>query len=360
MNLSWFEVVEEPIRKEALLDLALTNKEGLVEDIEVGGNLGCSDHAKTEFRIMGSMCKATSRIEALDFRSGNFDLFKKMLGDIPWVRALEGRGAQESWTTFKYHFLQAKYWCIPKSKKSGKGSRRPVWLSRELLKKLKWKKDVYTEWKKGLTTWDDCKNAVRVCRDEMRKAMVTEDAEKAELLNAIFASVFTAQATPQESQTWEVTEKVWTKEDVPSVEEDQVRDQLSKLDIRKSMGPDGMRVRVLRELAEVIAGPLSIIFERSWRTGEVPEDWRKANVTPVFKKGKKDNLGNYRPFKQTVNLDDPAGPVRVWKDAMASGLGEKRSEDTVLVCFVLVKVSRCYSERETGTSVRREDNRLEL
>jgi len=44
----------------------------------------------------------------------------------------------------------------------------------------------------------------------------------------------------------------------------------------------------------VIAEPLSIIFERSWRTGEVPEEWRKASVTPVFKKGKKEDPGNYR------------------------------------------------------------------
>jgi len=40
-------------------------------------------------------------------------------------------------------------------------------------------------------------------------------------------------------------------------------------------------------------------FERSWRTGEVPEDWRKANVTPVFKKSKKEDPGNYRPVSLT-------------------------------------------------------------
>jgi len=51
------------------------------------------------------------------------------------------------------------------------------------------------------------------------------------------------------------------------------------------MGPDRMHPRVLREVADVIAEPLFTIFERSCRTGEVPEDWRKVNVTPVFKKG---------------------------------------------------------------------------
>jgi len=59
------------------------------------------------------------------------------------------------------------------------------------------------------------------------------------------------------------------------------------------MGPDGMQPRVLRELGDVITELLSIIFERSWWTGEVPEDWRKANVTPIIKTGKKEDPGNY-------------------------------------------------------------------
>lgn len=43
-------------------------------------------------------------------------------------------------------------------------------MSKELLKKLKWKKEVYGMWKKGLATWEEYKNTVRVCRDAPRKA----------------------------------------------------------------------------------------------------------------------------------------------------------------------------------------------
>ncbi|KFP28178.1 RNA-directed DNA polymerase from mobile element jockey, partial [Colius striatus] len=78
------------------------------------------------------------------------------------------------------------------------------------------------------------------------------------------------------------------------VDEEQVKDLLAKLNTPKSMGPDRVHPRMLRELADVIAKPLSILFEQSWRTGEVPEDWRKASVTPVFKKVRKEDPGNYR------------------------------------------------------------------
>jgi len=65
------------------------------------------------------------------------------------------------------------------------------------------------------------------------------------------------------------------------------------------MGPDGIHVRVLRELGEELAKPLSIIYQQSWLTGEVPDNWRLANVMPVYKKGWKEDPGNYRPASLT-------------------------------------------------------------
>ncbi|PKU31106.1 rna-directed dna polymerase from mobile element jockey-like [Limosa lapponica baueri] len=65
------------------------------------------------------------------------------------------------------------------------------------------------------------------------------------------------------------------------------------------MGSDGIHPRALRELAEVLTEPLSIISQQSWQTGEAPVDWRLANVTPIHKKGQKDDPRKSRPVSLT-------------------------------------------------------------
>ncbi|KAK4825282.1 hypothetical protein QYF61_026083 [Mycteria americana] len=85
----------------------------------------------------------------------------------------------------------------------------------------------------------------------------------------------------------------------PIIQEEAVNDLLCHLDTHKSMGPDVIHLRVLRELVEELTNPLSIIYQQSWLTEEVPDDWRLANVMPIYKKGQKEGPGNYRPVSLT-------------------------------------------------------------
>lgn len=95
-----------------------------------------------------------------------------------------------------------------------------------------------------------------------------EDTEKVESLNAFFASVFTA--GPQESLRLP-REEGWRKANVPLVIEGWVREWLGGLNTHKSMISNRIHSQMLRELADV-ARPLSVIFEKSQRTGEVPDE----------------------------------------------------------------------------------------
>ncbi|KAK1207000.1 LIN1 transcriptase, partial [Pygoscelis papua] len=250
---------------------------------------------------------------------------------------------QEGWTIFKKEVLKAQEQAVPvRRKKNGQG-RRPAWLNGELLLGLRKKRRVYRLWKKGQATQEEYRDLVRSCREEMRKAkaqlernlaavvkdnkksfykyindkkrakenlhplldaggnVVTEDEEKAEVLNAFFASVFNRQTSyPQGTRPPELEDRDGEQDEPPIIQEEAVNDLLCHLDAHKSMGPDGIHPRVLRELAEELAKPLSIIYQWSWLTGEVPDDWRLANVMPIYKKGRKEDPGNYRPVSLTL------------------------------------------------------------
>ncbi|CAJ0924850.1 unnamed protein product [Ranitomeya imitator] len=106
--------------------------------------------------------------------------------------------------------------------------------------------------------------------------MVVDDEEKANILNTFFSTVFTVEnemlgEIPRNNENPILR--------VTNLTQEEVRNRLNKIKIDKSPGPDGIHPRVLRELT----------------TGSVPQDWRIANVVPIFKKGSKSEPGNYRP-----------------------------------------------------------------
>ena len=115
-----------------------------------------------------------------------------------------------------------------------------------------------------------------------------------------FSSVFTEENTsamPEPKRLFKgnkeemLTDMVCTKECIVDV--------LSNLKTDKSPGLDGLHPKFLYELRHEIGQTISTIFNKSLRSGEVPQDWRDALVTPLFKKGNRYEPSNYRPVSLT-------------------------------------------------------------
>ncbi|KAK4821235.1 hypothetical protein QYF61_016534 [Mycteria americana] len=170
--------------------------------------------------------------------------------------------------------------------------------------------------------------------------IVTKDEEKAEVLHAFFASVFNSQTSCSPgTQPPELEDKDGDQNEAPIIQGEMVSDLLHHLDTHKSMEADGIHPRVLRELAEVLTKALSILYQQSWLTGEVPVDWRLANVMPIYKKGQKEDPGNYRPVSLTLVLGKDTQVIRPSQHGFRKG----RSCLTNLISFY-DKVTRLVDE----------------
>ena len=123
------------------------------------------------------------------------------------------------------------------------------------------------------------------------------DKDKADMFNNFFSSVYETEDVTSLPTQLEVT--VNQRLDSVEFSQSDVLQLLKKLDANKSPGPDGIHPRVLKECAAELAGPLHILFQTSLSEGSLPTAWKEAKVTPIFKKGSRADVDNYRPVSLT-------------------------------------------------------------
>ena len=121
--------------------------------------------------------------------------------------------------------------------------------------------------------------------------------DKANMLNSYCAQVFTNEELTILPTVEELPDISLITEIIITPEA--VLQKLDGLNVNKSTGPDGLHPRILKELAPVIAVPICNIMNKCFEQGRIPEDWKQANVTCIFKKGNKSDPGNYRPISLT-------------------------------------------------------------
>ena len=131
-------------------------------------------------------------------------------------------------------------------------------------------------------------------------------------MNEYFASVFT-KSNGEPPPPRELTDGSEELTDI-NITTNDVMEAIEKLKEYSAPGPDEIPPKIIKELKTELVTPLTFLFQKSMDTGKIPDDWREANVTPLFKKGKKSDPGNYRP----VSLTNVIGKTmeRVVKEAL--------------------------------------------
>ena len=116
------------------------------------------------------------------------------------------------------------------------------------------------------------------------------------MLNNQFISVFTTENTTNMPSKGNSPFK--PMKDI-KISEKGVEKALNRLSPSKATGPDKVPVRILKETANIITPILTKNYQQSINTGQIPEDWKNANIVPIFKKGDRSKPSNYRPVSLT-------------------------------------------------------------
>ena len=177
---------------------------------------------------------------------------------------------------------------------------------------------------------------ITVLKKDGRSA--TSPQQKAEMLNAQFSSVFTEEDTENLPQL----SKQYPSLSILSVSAIGVEKLLLNLNASKAAGPDKLSGKLLKATAHEIAPVLQVIFQRSTDEGTLPQAWKEATISPVYKKECRSNPANYRPVSLTCilckilehiinrHILDHLDEHRILVDAQ-HGFRKRRSYETQLI-----------------------------
>ena len=334
--------VDSPTRAQSntMPDLVLTSRGNLVLGVESIGSLGASDHSMLLVDICGSTTNSKSSEMIPDWAKADIPKLKTILQAVDWKSELAGLPTDAMWTKFKDIIANAQDECIPRKARRANG--KPAWLNRTLLQAIRKKRRawklftttaVYHDYLKYKDLEKSVKKAVLQAKRKFEKKLaanakkdpksfysylksktankesvgplkdddknlVTDDDKMGELLNTFFSSVFTCEDTENIPSPPKMFSGPSPLIDV-DITEEKVSKKINRLRSSAAPGPDGITPRFLQSVSDVISSPLAMIFRQSLTEGCVPDDWRQANVAPVFKKGHRTSVGNYRPISLT-------------------------------------------------------------
>ncbi len=350
----WYQHVTTPTRgrgtdRPSVLDLIFSDNKDIVSELNIQPPIGKSDHSVLSFKLDVDLASEKIMKPRFLYDKGNYAQMSEELGALDWVQIISDcPDTQAICSQLNKYITDSVRKHIPQTKGGKKKASAKTSLDNKALAKIKkkyklWQRylrtrsgEIYQEYcrirnqvrritrktihnlerdiakeaktnpkkfwayvKSKLSIRNGIPDLLKPCSTDEEPQYTSTDAGKAEVLNAYFTSVFTREKDAEiEPSTQEVRHIMNELEVTPEL----VRKKLAQLKPSKSPGPDSIHPRVLRELKDVLAEPICLLFKASINEGVLPQDWKCSNITAIHKKGKKSDPGNYRPVSLTSIL----------------------------------------------------------
>ena len=319
------------------LDILLTNFDDAISNLSVleHDSVCKSDHFPMHFNIRCNVKRKTSaKRQCYNFKRANWDDLNYDLLQVNWDSLFRHKDIDQCWDVAKYFLSELVNKHIPKV--TVKSDFQPPWFDSDCFVACREKEKLRTKFKRTKSDVDGIKfaNARRefkkLTAKKMRENLTDSDdsaliskkfwsyvksssnsnriPECMEYLGMLrnnpkdqaemFNEFFFAQFSDRSAYNIPIDFVDDSRFDI-DFHHSRIRRLLSKINSNKAQGPDGIHGKILKNCAASLAYPLSCIFKMSYNCGYIPKEWKMANVVPVFKKGNKVKVENYRPISLT-------------------------------------------------------------
>ncbi len=329
-----------PTCEESILDLFFTNKPGIVRSMHTIPGLSDHDIPVADCDLKPSINKKQPR-KLFQFHRANWDSIRAATLTFAenFLAEYKDRSVDMNWRMFVDHIKSSMDKFIP-SKLSSTRYNLP-WVNARIRRLINKKHRLYNKAKASHkeSDWAKYKTQKRLVVKALRQArwnyinnvlleslktndtkpfwryvkskrqervgiaplcsggtLMTDAKDKAQVLNAQFQSVFTVD---DNSVPANMSDPSFPAIHDLVIDPIGVAKLLGNINPKKACGPDGIPCIVLKELALELAPVLTALFEQSIVSGSLPEDWLKAYINPIFKKGNQNMAENYRPVSLT-------------------------------------------------------------
>ena len=350
-DIYWHQHVTSPTRYRegtdpSTLDLILSNDENLIDKLQFLSPLGKSDHSMLTFEVRIQNTSNFKPRTVYNYDKGNYTNMIRDLS-IDWETEFEQCGPDTSsqWDLLKSKIKTSQNSHIPAYQTSEnhylKKGKIPLNenIRKEIRKKHRcWQRAYETKSELKNKEWKSQRNKVTNMIKEAEISFESNIAKESKLNPKKLWKYIRSRTKPRSNishlvntKTGKLTENEKEQADVLAnqfssvmvnepdgelpdisdkelitpplssihVTEEMVLKKLKNLDPSKSPGPDEIHPRVLKETATAIAPALTVLYNNILTSHDVPEDWRTAIITAIFKKGSKSDPGNYRPVSLT-------------------------------------------------------------